>query len=112
MKNLLTKKMYTTRALFFAVGVMALNVSPIVISTTHAATEQKMDNLSTKLSSIFADKPVEPALFSPQFLGQVSITQIQKIVDDLKRISEAGYAGAALSFVNYNYELPFFCDRV
>ncbi|EXA83375.1 putative class A beta-lactamase domain protein, partial [Acinetobacter baumannii 118362] len=47
MKNFLTKKMYATRALFFAVGVMALNVSSIVISTTHAATEQKMDNLST-----------------------------------------------------------------
>lgn len=84
MKNFLTKKMYATRALFFAVGVTALNVSPIVISTTHAATEQKMDNLSTTLSLIFADKPIEASLFSPQFLGQVPITQIQKIVDDLK----------------------------
>ena len=28
------------------------------------------------------------------------------------RISHEGYAGAALSFVNYTYELPFFCDRV
>ncbi len=84
MKNFLTKKMYATRALFFAVGVTALNVSPIVISTTHAATEQKMDNLSTTLSLIFADKPIEASLFSPQFLGQVPITQIQKIVDNLK----------------------------
>ncbi|MDC5586349.1 serine hydrolase [Acinetobacter baumannii] len=84
MKNFLTKKMYVTRALFFAVGVMALDVSPIVISNTHAATEQKMDNLSTTLSLIFADKPIEASLFSPQFLGQVPITQIQKIVDDLK----------------------------
>lgn len=62
---------------------MALNVSPIVVSTTHAA-EQKIDTLSNKLSSIFADKPIEASLFSSQFLGQVSITQIQKIVDDLK----------------------------
>ncbi|EML1066640.1 serine hydrolase [Acinetobacter nosocomialis] len=83
MKNFLTKKMYASRALFFAVGVMALNVSPIVVSTTHAA-EQKIDTLSNKLSSIFADKPIEASLFSSQFLGQVSITQIQKIVDDLK----------------------------
>ncbi|WP_218663900.1 serine hydrolase [Acinetobacter baumannii] len=83
MKNFLTKKMYATRALFFAVGVTALNVSPIVISTTHAATEQKMD-ISTTLSLIFADKPIKASLFSPQFLGQVPITQIQKIVDDLK----------------------------
>ena len=43
-----------------------------------------MDNLSTTLSLIFADKPIEASLFSPQFLGQVPITQIQKIVDDLK----------------------------
>ncbi|MFX6214088.1 serine hydrolase, partial [Acinetobacter baumannii] len=28
--------------------------------------------------------PIEASLFSSQFLGQVSITQIQKIVDDLK----------------------------
>lgn len=26
--------------------------------------------------------------------------------------SNQGYAGAALSFVNYTYELPYFCDRV
>ncbi|HCQ9869145.1 serine hydrolase [Acinetobacter baumannii] len=84
MKNFLTKKMYVTRALFFAVSVMALNVSAIVISNTHAATEQKMDNLSTTLSLILADKPIEASLFSPQFLGQVPITQIQKIVEDLK----------------------------
>ncbi|MDH2635482.1 serine hydrolase [Acinetobacter nosocomialis] len=84
MKNFLTKKMYASRALFFAIGVMALNVSPIVVSTAHAAAEQKIDTLSSKLSSIFADKPIEASLFSPQFLGQVSITQIQKIVDDLK----------------------------
>ncbi|MHC3033011.1 serine hydrolase [Acinetobacter nosocomialis] len=84
MKNFLTKKMYASRALFFAIGVMALNVSPIVVSTAHAAAEQKIDTLSSKLSSIFADKPIEASLFSSQFLGQVSITQIQKIVDDLK----------------------------
>ena len=36
----------------------------------------------------------------------------EKIVDDLVAIMEQGYAGAALSFVNYTYELPFFCDRV
>ena len=27
-------------------------------------------------------------------------------------ISAQGYYGIALSFVNYLYELPFFCDRV
>lgn len=36
----------------------------------------------------------------------------EKIVADMLRISNEGYAGAALTFVNYTYELPFFCDRV
>ena len=36
----------------------------------------------------------------------------EKIVDDMIKISNEGYAGSALTFVNYNYELPFFCDRV
>jgi alkanesulfonate monooxygenase SsuD/methylene tetrahydromethanopterin reductase-like flavin-dependent oxidoreductase (luciferase family) len=36
----------------------------------------------------------------------------EKIVDELVRIADQGYAGAALSFVNYSDELPFFCDRV
>ncbi len=27
-------------------------------------------------------------------------------------IAAQGYAGIALSFVNYTQELPFFCDRV
>jgi dimethylsulfone monooxygenase len=36
----------------------------------------------------------------------------ERVVEDLARIAEQGYAGAALTFVNYAYELPFFCDRV
>lgn len=36
----------------------------------------------------------------------------ERIVEDLVRIAGQGYAGAALSFVNYTAELPFFCDRV
>lgn len=36
----------------------------------------------------------------------------EKIVADLEIIAAQGYAGAALSFVNYTSELPFFCDRV
>ncbi len=35
-----------------------------------------------------------------------------RIVDDLIRIAGQGYAGATLSFVNYEAELPFFIDRV
>ena len=36
----------------------------------------------------------------------------EQIVDTLVKVADKGYAGAALSFVNYTYELPFFCDRV
>ncbi len=36
----------------------------------------------------------------------------QHIVDEIIKISAQGYAGAALTFVNYAYELPYFCDRV
>lgn len=36
----------------------------------------------------------------------------EKIVEQMVAISEAGYSGIALTFANYTYELPFFCDRV
>ena len=36
----------------------------------------------------------------------------ERIVDELRAITNEGYSGAALSFVNYVDELPFFCDRV
>ncbi len=36
----------------------------------------------------------------------------ERIVEDMLAISKKGYAGIALSFVNYTHELPFFCDRV
>ena len=36
----------------------------------------------------------------------------QRIADEMIAISEQGYAGIALSFVNYTQELLYFCDRV
>jgi alkanesulfonate monooxygenase SsuD/methylene tetrahydromethanopterin reductase-like flavin-dependent oxidoreductase (luciferase family) len=36
----------------------------------------------------------------------------QKIAEEMMAIAAQGYAGIALSFVNYTQELPFFCDRV
>ncbi len=36
----------------------------------------------------------------------------EKIVEDMARIAEQGSAGAALTFVNYTEELPFFVERV
>ncbi len=36
----------------------------------------------------------------------------ESIAADMIEISDIGYAGIALSFVNYTDELPYFCDRV
>jgi alkanesulfonate monooxygenase SsuD/methylene tetrahydromethanopterin reductase-like flavin-dependent oxidoreductase (luciferase family) len=36
----------------------------------------------------------------------------EQVAEQIQAIHAQGYAGAALSFVNYTYELPFFCDRV
>ena len=36
----------------------------------------------------------------------------RRIAEDLTAICAQGYEGAALSFVNYRDELPFFCERV
>jgi len=36
----------------------------------------------------------------------------ERIAEEMIAISQQGYAGIALSFVNYTQELPFFCDRV
>jgi dimethylsulfone monooxygenase len=36
----------------------------------------------------------------------------ESIAAEMIEISEKGYAGIALSFVNYTQELPYFCDRV
>jgi alkanesulfonate monooxygenase SsuD/methylene tetrahydromethanopterin reductase-like flavin-dependent oxidoreductase (luciferase family) len=36
----------------------------------------------------------------------------ERIAEEMMAISAKGYAGIALSFVNYTQELPYFCDRV
>lgn len=36
----------------------------------------------------------------------------ERIVEEIGRIAAEGYAGAALTFVNYTDELPFFCGAV
>lgn len=36
----------------------------------------------------------------------------EQIVDEMVKIHASGFAGAALTFVNYAGELPFFCERV
>jgi alkanesulfonate monooxygenase SsuD/methylene tetrahydromethanopterin reductase-like flavin-dependent oxidoreductase (luciferase family) len=36
----------------------------------------------------------------------------QKIASELAKFAGAGFNGAALSFVNYKNELPYFCESV
>ncbi|WP_462402355.1 LLM class flavin-dependent oxidoreductase [Pseudomonas sp. Marseille-QA0332] len=36
----------------------------------------------------------------------------QQIVDEMVKMHEAGFGGAALTFVNYADELPYFCEQV
>ena len=56
------------------------------------------------------------ALYRKRFAGGAGsfplIGTPERIVASLSQIADAGYKGAALSFVNYSQELPFFCERV
>jgi alkanesulfonate monooxygenase SsuD/methylene tetrahydromethanopterin reductase-like flavin-dependent oxidoreductase (luciferase family) len=56
------------------------------------------------------------ALYRQRFAGGAGTYPLvgtpARIAEQIGAIAEAGYAGAALSFVNYTAELPFFCDRV
>jgi dimethylsulfone monooxygenase len=36
----------------------------------------------------------------------------KRLVEEMARIADQGFEGAALTFVDYKAELPFFCDRV
>jgi alkanesulfonate monooxygenase SsuD/methylene tetrahydromethanopterin reductase-like flavin-dependent oxidoreductase (luciferase family) len=44
--------------------------------------------------------------------GYPLIATPENLAEEMVAIAEQGYAGIALSFVIYTYELPFFCDRV
>lgn len=56
------------------------------------------------------------ALYRKRFAGGAGsfplIGSPEHIVSSLQEIARAGYKGAALSFVNYSQEMPFFCERV
>ncbi|KPL51283.1 LLM class flavin-dependent oxidoreductase [Prosthecomicrobium hirschii] len=84
-----------------------------VAEADHAAVDQHM---SQKVE--FANSHDRHAfdLYRKRFAGGAGSYPLvgtpEFIVDEMLKISREGYAGAALTFVNYAYELPFFCDRV
>jgi dimethylsulfone monooxygenase len=84
-----------------------------VTSADHAAVEQHMAS-KQQFSKSHDAKAYD--LYRKRFAGGAGSFPLvgtpEKIVDDMLAISKEGYAGAALSFVNYTYDLPFFCDRV
>ncbi|MFV0491515.1 MAG: LLM class flavin-dependent oxidoreductase [Pseudorhodobacter sp.] len=60
--------------------------------------------------------PTAYDLYAKRFAGGAGSYPLvgtpEKIVEEMLAISQQGYSGIALSFANYLYELPFFCDRV
>ena len=60
--------------------------------------------------------PASYARYAKRFAGGAGTFPLvgtpAQIVETLGAIAEQGYAGAALSFVNYTAELPFFCAHV
>ena len=84
-----------------------------VTQADHAAVDQHM---AGKKEFSNSHGPADYDRYRKRFAGGAGSYPLvgtpEKIVADLLKIADQGYAGAALSFVNYTYELPFFCDRV
>lgn len=85
MMKFLTRKISFTRSLFFAVGVILISFSSIILATSsYAETKQINDLASDKVSLIFKDKSLNLSLFSPIFLEHVPAAQLDKIITELK----------------------------
>ncbi|WP_342363472.1 LLM class flavin-dependent oxidoreductase [Terrarubrum flagellatum] len=84
-----------------------------VTEADHAAVDAHM---AGKKEFSRSHDPASYDLYRKRFAGGAGSYPLvgtpDKIVDDMLKIANEGYAGAALSFVNYSYELPYFCDRV
>ncbi|GGK21742.1 LLM class flavin-dependent oxidoreductase [Salinarimonas ramus] len=79
----------------------------------HAAVDEHM---AKKKAFANSHDPHAFALYRQRFAGGAGSYPLvgtpERIVEDLIRICDQGWQGAALSFVNYTDELPFFCARV
>jgi len=85
-------------------------------ATTHADQVAVDNNIAHKKAFATSLDKDTLELYRKRFAGGAGTYPLigtpEKIVDDLVKLANEGYIGAALAFVNYNYELPFFCDRV
>ncbi|MBK7284090.1 MAG: LLM class flavin-dependent oxidoreductase [Sphingomonadales bacterium] len=79
----------------------------------HEAAENLMSSLGVSSKSFSAE---HYKLYKTRFLGGHGgypiIGSPDDVADELEKISHAGYASVALSFVNYLNELPLFRDEV
>jgi dimethylsulfone monooxygenase len=84
-----------------------------VAEADHAAVDAHM---ASKKEFSHSHDPIAYERYRQRFAGGAGsyplIGTPERIVDEIGKIADEGYLGAALSFVNYSYELPFFCDRV
>ncbi|MEL6234747.1 MAG: LLM class flavin-dependent oxidoreductase [Pseudomonadota bacterium] len=84
-----------------------------VAEADHAAVD---DHMARKKEFAGSHDPDAFARYRQRFAGGAGsyplIGTPQRIAEDLIAICEQGYAGAALTFVNYSAELPFFAARV
>jgi len=118
------------RAKSFGREVKVYTVCHVVCRQTHAEAEDYYERYASNLADhaavdahmagkkAFAQSHDAAAfrLHRKRFAGGAGsyplIGTPDRIVDELSKIADEGYEGAALSFVNYTQELPFFCDRV
>lgn len=84
-----------------------------VIMADHAAVDQHM---AGKKEFSQSHDPEAYDRYRQRFAGGAGsyplIGTPERIAEDMIAIAQQGYAGIALSFVNYTQELPYFCDRV
>lgn len=79
----------------------------------HAAVDYHM---ASKKEFANSHDPIAFERYAKRFAGGAGTYPLigtpARIVADLVAMEEAGYQGAALSFVNYSDELPYFCEQV
>lgn len=73
------------KALITAVTLMTSYISPVVVTTAHAATQQVTDMPTQKILKLFEASSVDSSLFSPSFLTHVPTPMLEKIISDLKQ---------------------------
>ena len=84
-----------------------------VTEADHAAVD---DHMAGKKEFSASHDPVAYDRYRQRFAGGAGSFPLvgtpERIAETMAAISAKGYAGIALSFVNYTQELPYFCDRV